>query len=154
VEIYDLVRQRRVPWPHPKWNRSGCWVLSDGWLVGDSEPVGNHWYWHGWRLRDPESETEKPAPGLRDGDDVRTMLDDGRVLVIGASGQSDDIWIVDTGTGERTHLDAFGIPTTERQHLSLSDPSNAPMLARDGRRVFSWYVQGQGSGLTSYVAGS
>ncbi len=77
-ETIDLVRRIHVS--EPRWYPGGCIVLARDWLVGERMPRVPHRF-RAWRLRDPVTGAERPAPGMRDGDQVVALLLDGGVLV-------------------------------------------------------------------------
>jgi hypothetical protein len=138
--VYDLTRQRRfddLKWPF-------CWVLPDRWLI--SEGVSRTGPSLHWRLIDPDLGIETPAPGMRDGDFVLTVLDDGRVLVVPKLGKG-EIVAVRPAVAERTpvDVDAFDLALTKRSFVH--DEGNwAPARAPGGRRLFRLY-----DGLTRLV---
>lgn len=77
-ETIDLVRRIHVS--EPRWHAGGCIVLARDWLVAERAPRIPHRF-RSWRLRDPVTGAERPAPGMRDGDRVVALLLDGDVLI-------------------------------------------------------------------------
>lgn len=74
----DLLR--RIAPDTPQYRAGGCIVLEDAWLVGDRPPRFTGGFAQ-WRLRDPQTGIERPAPGMQDGDRVVLRLRDGRLVV-------------------------------------------------------------------------
>jgi hypothetical protein len=124
---YDFGRERYYPCRGLALRGEHVWVRPGGWLTRKRT---EH------RLFDPDANAFSPALGFAEKDEVRAILDDGRVVVFRSG---DGTLLVAPEDGAVTRI---AMPKGF-ENGAIFEPGGAPMRTPDGGRIFMLYRDGR-----------